>query len=236
MDTCGFPKDSFYYYQSWWTDKPVLHLLPHWNWPGKEGQEIDVRCFSNLEEVELLLNGQSLGRKPMPHNSHLAWLVKYSPGILEARGYKGGKLVATTTRETAGAPAAIALEPDRATLKANGEDVSVITVSVRDTQGRLVPTADNEITFTISGGGHNIGVGNGNPSSHEPDKAGQRRVFNGLAQLIVQATAQAGSIQVTAESPGLKSAVLRLSAQAAPLRPAVPASASSSRTTTTPKS
>jgi beta-galactosidase len=169
LDTCGFPKDDFYYYQAWWSDRPVLHLLPHWTWPGKEGQDMDVRCFSNCEEVELFLNGQSLGRKPMPKNSHLQWTVKYMPGTLLARGYKGSRQTAEDKVETASAPAAIKLSPDRAAISADGEDLSIITVDVRDAQGRVVPVAGNLVHFEISGPGALIGVGNGDPSCHEPD-------------------------------------------------------------------
>ncbi|MGA2279519.1 MAG: beta-galactosidase GalA [Verrucomicrobiota bacterium] len=169
MDTCGFPKDNFYYYQSWWTDKPVLHLLPHWNWPGKEGEEIEVHALSNCEEIELFLNGQSLGRKTMERNSHLTWMVKYAPGVLSAKGYNGGKVIAETKIETTGEPAAVQLRPDRSTINADGEDLSVFAVSVTDAQGRRVPVATNLVHFELSGPGKMIGVGNGDPSSHEPD-------------------------------------------------------------------
>jgi beta-galactosidase len=169
LDTCGFPKDNFYYYQSWWTTNIVLHLLPHWNWPGKEGQDIDVRALSNCEEVELFLNGQSLGKQTMEKNSHLKWNVKYAPGVLSAKGYNGGKLVAETKVETTGEPAAVTLTPDRSTINADGEDVSVFTVAVTDAQGRIVPTAGNKINFDLRGAGKIIGVGNGDPSCHEPD-------------------------------------------------------------------
>jgi beta-galactosidase len=170
LDTCGFAKDAFYYFKSWWADEGVLHVFPHWNWPGKEGQEISVWAYSNCEEVELFINGQSQGRKTMKKNLHLEWPVKYAPGILLARGYKGGKEILTTKVETTGAPAAIQLTPHRATIKADGEDVSVITVQVNDAQGRLAPTAGNEITLEIAGPGKIIGVGNGDPSCQEPDK------------------------------------------------------------------
>jgi beta-galactosidase len=169
MDLAGFPKDNYYYYQSWWTTKNVLHLLPHWNWPGKEGQNIDVRSFSNLDEVELFLNGKSLGRKTMPRNSHLQWTVPYEPGTLMARGFKDGNLAAEQKVETTGPPAAIQLTPDRATINPDGEDVSVITVAVTDAQGRVVPVANNLVDFEISGPGKIIGVGNGDPSSHDPE-------------------------------------------------------------------
>ena len=170
LDTCGFPKDNFFYYQAWWSDPPVLHLLPHWNWPGKDGQDIDVWAHSNCEEVELFLNGQSLGRKPMKKNSHLEWKVKYAPGVLLARGYIGGKEIITDKVETTGAPAAIQLTAHRAALKADSEDVCVISVQVNDAQGRMVPTASNLIAFEVTGPGKIIGVGNGDPSSHEPDQ------------------------------------------------------------------
>jgi beta-galactosidase len=170
LDTCGFPKDNFFYYQAWWSDHPVLHLFPHWNWPGKEGQEIDVWVHSNCEEVELFLNGQSQGRQPMKKNSHLEWKVKYASGTLLARGYNGGKEVLIDKVETTGDPAAIRLTPHHATIKADGEDVAVVTVQVNDAQGRMVPTAGNPITFAITGPGKIIGVGNGDPSSHEPDQ------------------------------------------------------------------
>jgi beta-galactosidase len=169
LDTCGFPKDNFYYYQAWWSDQTVIHLLPHWNWPGREGQEIDVRCFSNCEEVELLLNGDSLGRQSMKPHSHLRWPVKYAAGTLRARGFRAGKLVAEAKRETTGAPAAVQLLPDRAAINGDGEDVSVVTVAVVDARGRMVPTASNLVDFALEGPGRILGVGNGDPSCHEPD-------------------------------------------------------------------
>ena len=169
LDTCGFPKDNFYYYQSWWTDQTVLHLLPHWNWPGREGQEIDVRALSNCDEVELFLNGQSLGRQPMKRDSQLRWNVKYAPGTLSAKGYKAGQVVAEKKVETTGAPASIHLLPDRQAINADGEDVSIVTVSVADAQGRMMPVASNRVKFAVEGPGRLIGVGNGDPSCHEPD-------------------------------------------------------------------
>jgi beta-galactosidase len=169
LDTCGFPKDNFWYYRSWWTTEPVLHLLPHWNWAGREGQEIDVRALSNCEEVELWLNGQSLGRQTMPRNSELKWRVRYAPGVLAAKGFSGGRVVAETKIETTGAPAGVQLAPDRAAIDANGEDVSVVTVAIADAQGRIVPVAADAVAFELAGPGRILGVGNGDPSCHEPD-------------------------------------------------------------------
>ena len=170
LDTCGFPKDVFYYYQSWWTTNTVLHLSPHWNWAGREGQEILVQAFSNCKQVELFLNGASLGRQSMKPNSKLNWQVKYAPGTLSARGYDDdGNVIAETKEETTGDAAQIQLAPDRKTINADGEDVSVFTISTLDAQGRVVPVAQNKINFSIEGAGRILGVGNGDPSCHEPD-------------------------------------------------------------------
>jgi beta-galactosidase len=169
LDACGFPKDTAYYIKAWWNDEPVLHLYPHWNWAGREGQEFTIGCFSNHEAVELFLNGVSLGKQDMPRNGHLEWKVAYAPGALEARGYRGGKVVATTRVETTGAPAQLVLTPDRTAINADGADVVVFTVSARDAQGRTVPTAGNLVNFEITGG-RIIGVGNGDPGCHEADK------------------------------------------------------------------
>jgi beta-galactosidase len=170
LDTCGFPKDVFYYYQSWWTTNTVLHLLPHWNWVGREGQEILVQAFSNCKQVELFLNGASLGKQTMKPNSKLSWQVKYAPGTLSAKGYDdAGNVIAETKVETTGDPAQIRLTPDHKTINADGEDLSVFTVSAVDAQGRPVPLAQNKVNFHVEGAGNIIGVGNGDPSCHEPD-------------------------------------------------------------------
>lgn len=174
LDTCGFPKDSFYYYRSWWTTNPTLHLLPHWNWPGKEGQEVHVDALSNCREVELFINGQSLGKQAMRPNSKLSWNVKYEPGTLSARGFdQEGKVIAETKIETTGEPVALKLTRDLTgmpeNMKADGEDLAIYTVSAVDSKGRDVPTAQNKIRFELAGPGKIIGVGNGDPSCHEPD-------------------------------------------------------------------
>jgi beta-galactosidase len=170
LDTCGFPKDVFYYYKSWWTTNTVLHLAPHWNWPGKEDQEILVEAFSNCKQVELFLNGTSLGKQVMKPNSKLSWQVKYAPGTLSAKGFDdAGNVIAETKMETTGDATQIQLTPDRKTINADGADVSVFTVSAVDAQGRAVPVAQNKINFSVEGDGKIIGVGNGDPSCHEPD-------------------------------------------------------------------
>ncbi len=221
IDTCGFPKDSFYYYQSWWTSKPVLHVFPHWNWPGLEGQEIAVWVHSNLEKVELFLNGQSLGAKEMKKDSHLAWIVKYAPGAIEARGYKDGKQVLTDRRETTGPAAKLVMKADRGQISADGEDVAMFAVEVQDAQGRVVPLTDNEVAFRVSGQGRVIGVGNGDPTSHEPDPGSSRKAFSGLCMAIVQSTKAAGDITVEATSPGLTPASVSIASRASTLRPQV---------------
>jgi beta-galactosidase len=221
MDTCGFLKDNYYYYQAWWSEKPVLHLFPHWNWAGKEGQKIDVWCHSNLDKVELFLNGESLGVKEVPRNSHLAWKVPYKAGTLEARGYKSGQQALVARRETTGGPARILLRPDRQQILADGQDVSLVEVQVVDHEDRLVPVADNEIVFQLSGPGKVIGVGNGDPSSHEPDKAHKRRAFNGLCMAIVQSSKEPGEIRLEASSPGLEPATLAIESLKTTPRPAV---------------
>ena len=221
MDTCGFPKDNYFYYQAWWGSKPILHLLPHWNWAGKEGQEISVWCHSNLDSVELFLNGASLGATNVGKNSHVEWKVKYAPGVIEARGSKGGQVVLTEKRETTGAPAALRLLPDRMKIDADGEDVSVVKVEVVDAEGRVMPIASNEVSFRMTGPARIIGVGNGDPSCHEPDKAEKRSAFNGLCMAIVQALKEPGEIRVEAAAAGLEGASAAIQAEKATPRPAV---------------
>jgi beta-galactosidase len=205
VDMCGFPKDNFFYYKSWWTKEPVLHLFPHWTWEGREGEEIPVWAHSNLDEVELFLNGKSLGRQKVARLGHLEWKVRYEAGAIEARGWKDGKLVLTEKRETTGPIASLRLMADRTTLDrgaidADGEDVVVLTVDALDSAGRAIPTAQNLITFKVTGEGVLIGVGNGDPNCHESDKEPRRSLFNGLAQVIVQSTKTAGAITVEAST------------------------------------
>lgn len=216
LDTCGFPKDNYFYYRAWWRAEPLLHLLPHWNWEGREGQSIAVWAHSNCDRVELFLNGKSQGARDVVANHHVEWSVPYAPGVLEAHGYKGGKLVLRQRRETAGPAAALRLTADRPTLlktglAADGQDVAILKVEVLDAKGRPVPRAADLVSFAIAGPGQVIGVGNGNPTSHEPDLANQRQTFNGLCQAIVRTRrGEAGELRVTASAPGLKSASVSL--------------------------
>jgi beta-galactosidase len=224
MDTCGFPKDIYYYYKSWWSKETVLHIFPHWNWTGREGEEIDVWCYSNCDFVELLLNDETLGKKRILQNSHIEWKVNYVPGKLEAIGYKDDVEVAKTKVETTGPPSSIFLSTNRLRIKADNEDVSMVTVSVVDSRGRVVPTANNLVKFRVYGNGKILGVGNGDPSSHEPDKSLSRRAFNGLCAVIIQSTWNTGEIELTAESEGLNFATININSENCILKPFVPLS------------
>ncbi|NEW05769.1 glycoside hydrolase family 2 protein [Paenibacillus sp. SYP-B3998] len=210
MDTCGFPKDVYFYLKSVWTEEPMVHFLPHWNWHGQENELIDVWIYSNGDSVELSLNGRSLGTMPMIEAGHLEWKVPYEPGVIIARAYKEGVAVAVKQVETTGTPYTIQLQPDRTVLHADSTDVAFITVTIRDEQGHVVPISDNEVSFVVEGEATILGVGNGNPSSHEPDKANRRRAFNGYCLLMIQTHSQAGEIVVRGISVGLLSAELRL--------------------------
>jgi beta-galactosidase len=204
LDTCGFPKDNYYYYRSWWRpDVPMVHLLPHWTWPGREGTPIDVWVHGNCEEVELLLNGRSLGRKTMPRNRHLAWTVAYAPGRIEARGYRFGRRVAQAVRETAGPAAAIILTADKRLPVASGDDIVIVRAEIVDRRGRPVPDAANLLRFGVVGKAEVIGVGNGDPTCLEADHASTRSAFHGLAQAIVRIGDAAGPIRIAATSAGL---------------------------------
>ena len=214
LDVCGFPKDKCYYFESCWSDKPMVHLVPAcWNWPGKEGQSIRVLAFGNAQRVELLLNGKSLRAQPMPRDGHLEWQVPYQPGQLVAKGYRDDKLVATDTVETTGAPARIQLSPERTTLHADGEDAVVVPVSILDAKGRLVPNTTNRVCFQLTGDGRIMGVGNGNPSDHDPDKARERNVFHGRCMAVIQAGLHPGVLQLTVTSPVLTSASMTFQTQ-----------------------
>jgi len=225
VDMCGFPKDNFYYYKAWWGAEPVLHLFPHWNWEQREGEPISVWAHSNLDSVELFLNGKSQGAQKVLPLTHLEWKVKYEPGVVEARGTKGGKVVLIEKRETTGGPESIRLTSDRTEIDADGADVAVLRVEALDREGRVVPTADNLISFKVSGEGALIGVGNGDPNCQESDKESRRSLFNGLAQVIVQANRTPGRITVEAYTEyrrsNLTSARVTITTKEVNLRPTV---------------
>jgi beta-galactosidase len=225
-DMCGFPKDTFYYYKAWWGAEPMLHLFPHWNFEGREGDMIPVWVFSNLDEVELFANGRSQGRQKVPHLGHVEWKVKYEPGSIEARGFKAGKVALSEKRETTGPAVAIRLTADRTEIDADGEDLAILKVEALDKEGRAVPTANNFIGFKVSGEGALIGVGNGDPNCQESDKEPRRSLFNGLAQVILQSTKAAGEIHIEAAKEGwdgteLTPAKLVITTKAVKPRPAV---------------
>lgn len=214
LDCCGFPKDKGSYFKSCWSASPMVHLMPaDWNPHGKEGQTIRVIAFSNARRVELFLNGRSLGIKDMPHDDCMEWQVPYQAGQLLARASANGKVVAKDVVETTGTPAEIQLAPDRLMLSAGDEDALVVPVSILDDKGRVVPDAINRVTFQLTGGGRILGVGNGNPADHDPDRANQRNAFHGHCIVIIQAGAQPAVLMLTAASPGLKSAALTFHAR-----------------------
>jgi beta-galactosidase len=170
LDVCGFPKDGAFYLKSWWGTEHVLHIVPDWNGTGGNGAMTNVTVYSNCEQVDLSLNGRSVGRKDMPRNGHLEWRIPYQPGVLTSRGYVGQQLVLTDSVGPIGIASAIQLLPDRGDIRADGTDVSVITVQIVDAHGVAARTDSSELTFTLDGPGKIIGVGNGDPSSHEPDR------------------------------------------------------------------
>ncbi len=205
MDVCGFPKDKYYYFESCWSKKPMVHLMPgSWNWPGKQGQNIRVLAFSNAKRVELFLNRRSLGAQDMPHEAHVEWQVPYAPGELSAKAYVGDTVVATDKVETTGVPTHIELTTDRTSLVAGAQDAVVVAVSILDEKNRIVPDNDQGITFHITGDAHMLGVGNGNPADHDTDRADHRKTFHGRCIAIIQAGDRSGGIEISATSPTLK--------------------------------
>ncbi len=212
IDLCGFPKDVYYMYQSEWTDKTMLHLFPYWNWT--EGQVIDLWAYyNNADEVELLVNGVSQGRKAKGKDEyHVMWRVPFSPGSIKAISYKNGEKVLEKEIHTAGKAAKIELLADRTEIQADGSDLSFITVKVTDKDGNMVPDAANLINFEVHGAGFIAGVDNGYQASTEPFKASYRKAFNGMCLLIVQNNEKAGKINIVASSDGLGAANLELTA------------------------
>jgi beta-galactosidase len=212
IDLAGFPKDVYYMYQSEWTTQPVLHLYPHWNW--KKGDTVDViSYYNNADEVELFLNGKSLGRRTKKgEDLHVAWRVPFTPGTLKAVSKKEGKIILSKEVKTAGAPARILLQPDHKTIKADGKDLSFVTVTITDAAGNKVPDAANLVHFTVEGSGFIAGVDNGSETDLDLFKADQRKAFNGMALVIIQSNGQKGSIKLTAISKGLQTNTIKITA------------------------
>ncbi len=210
VDLAGFPKDRFYIYQSQWTTKPMVHLLPHWNWPGFEGKAIPVQAYTNADSVELFLNGQSLGSRDFTNNKtlHLEWKVPYAPGTLKAVATKNGHVVATDEVVTAGPPAKIELVADRPSIHADGSDLSFITVKVVDKDGHVCPNADNEMSFSLNGPAVIAGLDNGDPTNHESFQGTSHKIFHGLGLVILRSQESAGKATVTAETQGLEAVAL----------------------------
>ena len=217
LDYAGFPKDEAWYLKAWWTTETVLHLLPHWNLKGHEGETVSIWAYSNCDEVELFVNGHSLGRKKMPLNGHLEWTAVYQPGKIMAVGYRNGKKVKREVVETTGAAFAIDLSADRSEIAADGSDVSVVTVAVRDKKGRVVPDACNEITIEVAGDIRILGTGNGDPADHSPERpleAASRqfrmKVFNGYARLFLQSGTTPSTASLAVRGDGIKEKVLTI--------------------------
>lgn len=206
IDLAGFPKDVYWFYQGEWTDKDVLHIFPHWNW--NPGQTVDVWAFTNCDEVELFLNGSSLGRQIKGRDDfNLIWKVPFEEGTLLGIGYRNGEEIMRSEVHTAGEPASLALSPDRTELKADGADLSFITVTVIDGAGIQVPHADNMVTFSVEGPGTIAGVDNGSQTSMEPFRADYRKAYNGKCLVVIKTGKEKGEIRVTASSEGLPDAV-----------------------------
>ena len=217
LDYCGFPKDEAYYLKSWWTDEPVLHIFPHWNLQGHEGEEVEVWAYSNCDEVELTVNGKKLGRQPMPRNGHLKWKAVYQPGRVEATGYKNGRRILTKTIETTKAAAKVVLKADRHQIAADGQDMAIVNIELHDQKGRFVPNACPVLTFCLEGDANIIGCGNGDPSylgSDHPDKQPCHTfsipAFNGRAQVLIQSGKIPSTVTLKCTADGLKYGLLTI--------------------------
>ena len=216
LDYCGFPKDEAFYLKSWWTDEPVLHILPHWNLNGHEGEPVQIWVYSNMDEVELAVNGKSLGRKTMPRNGHLAWDAVYQPGKVTATGYKNGKKAMTAKVETSGAPAKINAAADRQMIKADNHDVAVVNITLSDSKKRFVPDGCVTLDLAVDGPVRILGVGNGDPAWQDAERPADPmsrtfkvKTFNGMAQVILQAAGnEAATATLAVSSEGLQPATV----------------------------
>jgi beta-galactosidase len=225
LDLVGFPDDGYYFYKSRWTEEPMIHLFPHWNWPGREGQLIPVLAYTNCDAVELYLNGRFLGEKrlefprqgtsggwntyerppvfPTTADLHLAWDVPYEPGVLRAVGKRNGEVVATQEVRTAGEATALRVSADRAEIRSAVRDVAHVRVEVVDAEGVVVPLSSDLVHFTVEGPARLLAVGNGDPTDHGSYQASERRAFHGLLLAMIQSTDETGTVRVTAQADGL---------------------------------
>ena len=232
LDLVGFPDDGYFFYQSRWTDAPMLHLFPHWNWPGREGRSIPVLAYTNCDAVDLYLNGRFLGEKriefprqgtsggwnsyatppvfPTTADLHLSWDVPYEPGVLRAVGKRQGKAVVTTEVRTAGPPASLRLSADRSEIRAGIRDVAHVRVEVVDADGTVVPMSDDVVAFAVEGPARLLAVGNGDPVDHSSYQAPGRRAFHGLLLAMIQSTDETGKVRVTATADGLAPAFVEI--------------------------
>jgi beta-galactosidase len=203
VDTAGFPKDIYYFYQSKLMTAPMVHILPHWNWSA--GTTVWVWVYSNCDSVELFLNDKSQGAKSFSSNTttRLEWNVPWASGTLRAEGKRGGNVVATEEVKTAGNAAQVKLTADRTEIQADGRDLVFVTTDIEDASGVFVPTATNSVAFAVSGPGKIAGVDNGDPTDTTAYTSTTRKAFGGKALAIVQSTGQPGQITVTAISSGL---------------------------------
>jgi beta-galactosidase len=234
LDLVGFPDDGYYFYQSRWTDTPMIRLFPHWNWPGREGQLIPVLAYTNCDAVELYLNGRYLGEKrlefprqgtsggwnsyerprvfPTTADLHLSWDVPYEPGVLRAVGKRGGAVVTVQEARTAGPATSLRIYVDRREIEAGVRDVAHVEVAVVDADGVVVPTADHLVRFTVDGPARLLAVGNGNPTDHSSYQASERRAFHGLLLALIQSTDELGTVSVTAHANGIEPASVDITA------------------------
>ena len=203
VDTCGFPKDIYYFYMSRWTEQPMVHLLPHWNW--REGEPVTAWAYTNCEEVELFLDNVSLGSRRFDPDGplHLEWKVPFRPGTLRAEARRDGRIVARDGVRTAGDPVAVRLSADRKVLAAGGEDLAFVTADIVDARGVIVPSAGNLVRFALKGPGQIAGVDNGDPICHEPHRGSRRSAFHGKCLAIVRSSGRPAKITLTADSAGL---------------------------------
>ena len=212
IDLCGFPKDTYYFYQSQWTKQPMVHILPHWTWPGLEGRTIPVICYSNCERVELFLDDKSLGVQEVDEDAmQLRWDVEYQPGTLKAVGHRGNAAVATFVHETASEPAAISLFCDDTTIRADRTGVAHVAATIVDAEGRFVPIANHDVTLDVDGPATLIGLENGDPIDSTNYKLKHRKAFHGMLLAIVQAGDEAGTVIIRATAEGLEGAECRIS-------------------------